>query len=257
MMKIRLMLAVFLFPFFGCESDNDDNEIATTSVNFTFLHKWGETMVTNEDFNTIQFTNAFGNELSIERLRYLISKIKLTKSTGEVITLDEYTLVDLEDPSTLSFTTNQRVNIGAYSNVSLIFGFTNEDNNDGAYSDLNSASWNVPAMVGGGYHYMQLDGKYRNNTGIESGYNYHAIRAADNPGPNPTFPQDTFFEVNLGSITLAENTQISIRMDIDQWFENPYLWDLNVYNQMLMPNSAALILMYENGQNVFNLESVE
>lgn len=257
MMKIRLILAVFLFTFLGCESDNDDNEIATTSINFTFVHKWGETMVTNEDFNTIQFTNAFGNELSIERLRYLISKIKLTASTGEVITLDEYTLVDLEDPNTLSFTSNQRVNIGAYTKVSFIFGFKNEDNTDGAYSDLNSASWNVPAMLGGGYHYMQLDGKYQNNAGIESGYNYHAIRAADNPGPNPTFPQDTFFEVNLGAITLAENTQITIRMDIEQWFENPYLWDLNVYDQMLMPNSAAQILMYDNGQNVFNLESVE
>ena len=58
MMKIRLILAVFLLTFFGCESDKDDNEIATTSINFTFVHKWGETMVTNEDFNTIQFTNA-------------------------------------------------------------------------------------------------------------------------------------------------------------------------------------------------------
>lgn len=256
-MKIRLILTLFLLTFFGCESDNDDNEIATTSINFTFVHKWGETMVTNEDFNTIQFTNAFGNKLSIERLRYLISKIKLTTSNGEVIALDEYTLVDLEDPNTLSFTSNQMINVGNYTKVSFIFGFTNEDNTDGTYSDLNSASWNVPAMLGGGYHYMQLDGKYQNNAGIESGYNYHAIRAADNPGPNPTFPQDTFFEVNLGAITLTENTQITIRMDIDQWFENPYLWDLNVYNQMLMPNSAAQILMYDNGQNVFNLESVE
>ena len=46
-------------------------------------------------------------------------------------------------------------------------------------------------------------------------------------------------------------------MDISQWFENPYLWDLNEYNQMLMPNSAAQILMFNNGQNVFNLGSVE
>ena len=136
MIKIRLILTVFLLPFFGCESDNDDNEIAKTSINFTFVHKWGETIVTNEDFNTIQFTNAFGNELSIERLRYLISKIKLTASTGEVITLDEYTLVDLEDPNTLNFTSTQKVNIGAYTKVSFIFGFTNEDNIDGTYMIL-------------------------------------------------------------------------------------------------------------------------
>ena len=255
MMKIKLLFLMIVPVLFGCSSDKDDKEMAT-EIRFTFIHKWGETVITNQDFNTIQFTNGFGNELSIERLRYLISKIKLTKSTGEVVILNEYTLIDLENSATLSFIPSQMVNIGSYSNISFIFGFTNEDNTDGAYSDLNSASWNVPAMLGGGYHYMQLDGKYRNNTGVESGYNYHAIRAVD-PGINPTFPQDTFFEVNLGAIAINENTEIIIAMDIAQWFENPYLWDLNVYHQMLMPNSSAQILMHDNGQNVFNLESVE
>jgi hypothetical protein len=46
-------------------------------------------------------------------------------------------------------------------------------------------------------------------------------------------------------------------MDIAQWFKEPYLWDLNLYNQMLMPNSTAQILMFENGQNVFQLNSIE
>jgi hypothetical protein len=181
----------------------------------------------------------------------------LTKASGDVTTLNEYTLVDLENESTLNFSSNQSVSLGEYTKVSFIFGFTNEDNGNGIYPELNSASWNVPAMLGGGYHYMQLDGKFVNSTGAQAGYNYHAIRAADNPGPSPSFPQDTFFEVNLGAITLSENTQINIEMDISQWFENPYLWDLNEYNQMLMPNSAAQILMFNNGQNVFNLVSVE
>ena len=104
---------------------------------------------------------------------------------------------------------------------------------------------------------MHLDGKYINSSNIETGYNYHAIRAADNPGPNPSFPQDTFFEVNLGEIHLNGTTQITIAMDIAQWFKEPNLWDLNQYDQMLMPNSTAQILMYQNGQNVFNLVSVE
>jgi len=46
-------------------------------------------------------------------------------------------------------------------------------------------------------------------------------------------------------------------MNIEKWFEQPNLWDLNSYNQMLMTNSAAQIMMYENGQNVFNLGAVE
>jgi len=256
-MKFKLIILAFAFVFMACEKDNDDNISAVTTVNFKFTHKWEETEVSNSDFNTINFTNAFGNELSIERLRYLISKIKLTKNTGEVITIDEYNLVDLEDANSLNFSTNQTVAVGSYSDISFVFGFTNEDNTDGNYADLNSATWNVPVMLGGGYHYMQMDGKYINSSNVESGYNYHVIRAVDNPGPNPTFPQDTFFEVSLGEITLTGTTEITIAMNIAQWFKQPNTWNLNEYNQMLMPNSTAQILMYQNGQNVFNLVSIE
>ena len=157
----------------------------------------------------------------------------------------------------MNFSTNQTVALGSYSDISFVFGFTNEDNTDGTYADLNSASWNVPAILGGGYHYMQMDGKYINSSNVESGYNYHAIRAVDNPGSNPTFPQDTFFEVSLGEITLTGATEITIAMNIAQWFKQPNTWNLNEYNQMLMPNSTAQILMYQNGQNVFNLVSIE
>lgn len=256
-MKFNLLILAFTLVFVACEKDNDDNISPVTAVNFKFIHKWEETEVSNSDFNSIQFTNAYGNELSIESLRYLISKIKLTKNTGEVITIDEYNLVDLEDANSLNFSTNQTVAVGSYSDISFVFGFTNEDNTDGTYADLNSATWNVPAMLGGGYHYMQMDGKYINNSNVESGYNYHAIRAVDNPGSNPTFPQDTFFEVSLGEITLTGATEITIAMNIAQWFKQPNTWNLNEYNQMLMPNSTAQILMYQNGQNVFNLVSIE
>lgn len=256
-MKFNLIILAFTLVFVACEKDNDDNISPVTAVNFKFIHKWEETEVSNSDFNSIQFTNAYGNELSIERLRYLISKIKLTKNTGEVITIDEYYLVDLEDANSLNFSTNQTVAVGSYSDISFVFGFTNEDNTDGTYADLNSATWNVPAMLGGGYHYMQMDGKYINSSNVESSYNYHVIRAVDNPGSNPTFPQDTFFEVSLGEITLTGATEITIAMNIAQWFKQPNTWNLNEYNQMLMPNSTAQILMYQNGQNVFNLVSIE
>ena len=45
-------------------------------------------------------------------------------------------------------------------------------------------------------------------------------------------------------------------MNIAEWFKNPNTWDLNVLNNMLMPNFNAQIMMFENGQNVFSLKSV-
>lgn len=251
-MKIKYLILSVAFLCSSC-SDTDSD----TFVNLRFTHEWNNTVVTADDFGTIQYINGFGNQLSIERLRYLISDLTLTRASGEIITLNNYHLINLENENTLNLTSNQSVETGTYANVSFIFGFTNTSNTDGAYPDLNSASWNVPPMLGGGYHYIQLDGKFKNNVRNEVGYNFHAIRAADNPGPNPSFPQNTFFKVNLGPLTVSKNNEIIILMDIAQWFKDPYLWDLNLYNQMLMPNSTAQILMYENGQNVFHLSSVE
>jgi hypothetical protein len=255
-MKLKFIIKtiILILTVFACERETANNQSVTLKI--TFLHKWNQTIVNNNDFNIFQFTNAFGNELSIERLRYLVSDVKLTKNNGETILINNYSLLNLEDNNTLSIFSDQNLNIGSYD-ISFVLGFKNEYNIDGAYPDLNSASWNVPPMLGGGYHFMQLDGKYINNDGNEASYNYHLIRAADNLGPSPTFPQDTFIEISLGPISILDSSEVFISMNIAKWFEDPNLWDLNFYNQMLMPNSMAQIMMYENGQNIFNIESIE
>ena len=248
------LLLVTLLSFVSC---SDSDSVASSTQVFTtfkFTHNWDGTPVNNSDFNTLQYTNANGDLLSIERLRYLISDITFTTSNNEALMFNVYNLVDVTNANNLSFTPQILIPKGSY-NVSFTFGFDNEDNAKN-YLDLNSESFNVPDMLGGGYHYMQFDGKFINADDAEQGFNYHAIRAVDNPGMNPTFPQDTFITVNLGIITITDDPEIEVQMNIAQWFEDPNLWDLNVLNQMLMPNSSAQIQMFDNGQNVFSLGEV-
>jgi len=236
-------------------SCNKDKDVSQVQITFKFSHNWDGTAVSNANFNSIIYTNANGEDLSITKLRYLISKITFEKSSGETFILDGYNLVDVTNNTNQSFTPITSIPDGDYSKVSFTFGFDNDDNYNENYIDLNSASWNVPELLGGGYHYMQLEGKFIDNTTTETGYAYHTIRAVDNSGATQVF-QDTFFEVDLGAINITNNTTFNIEMNIAEWFKNPNTWDLNVLNQMLMPNSSAQIMMYENGQNVFNLESV-
>mgnify|MGYP001587299341 FL=1 len=236
-------------------SCNKDKDVSQVQITFKFSHNWDGTAVSNANFNSIIYTNANGEDLSITKLRYLISKITFEKSSGETFILDGYNLVDVTNNTNQSFTPITTIPDGDYSKVSFTFGFDNDDNYNENYIDLNSASWNVPELLGGGYHYMQLEGKFIDNTTTETGYAYHTIRAVDNSGATQVF-QDTFFEVDLGAVNITNNATFNIEMNIAEWFKNPNTWDLNVLNQMLMPNSSAQIMMYENGQNVFNLESV-
>jgi len=216
-------------------SEDDGDTVTQIKTTFNFTHNWDGTQVTNADFNTIQYTNANGEELSIEKLRYLISKITFQKSNGDTFIFDDYNLVDVTNNTNLSFSSTTTIPTGNYTKVSFIFGFNNDDNYNNNYTNLNSASWSVPAMLGGGYHYMQLEGKFINNATAETGYAYHAIQAVDNSSATQIF-ENTFFEVNLGTVVITNDAIFNIKMNIAEWFKNPNTWDLNALNNMLMPN---------------------
>jgi hypothetical protein len=261
-MKKIVVLITLMVGLFSCSKDNDDTIMPINNertIILKFTHNWDGTAVTNSDFNSLQFTNANGEMMSIERMRYLISNVVFTKPDGTTVMKQVHNLVDVTTNGnlemTLTFAANDNLPAGNYSNVGFTFGLNNVDNAVN-YPDLNSVSFNVPEMLGGGYHYMQMDGKFVNAASEEQGYNFHAIRAVDNPGM-PTFPQDTFFNVNLGDVNIvSNNTTVEVKMNIAEWFKNPNAWDLNTLNQMLMPNSAAQILISENGRDVFSLGAV-
>lgn len=254
-MKQTFILFLISLCVLSCSDNSDPSQNISATPTFKFSHYWNNEAVESNDFSTIQYTNQNGDLLSIERLRYVISDITFTTATGENLRLGDYNLVDVTNNNGLNYIPTTQIPIGTYANVSFTFGFDNEDNAKN-YLDLNSESFNVPDMLGGGYHYMQFDGKYLDTNATEQGFNYHAIRAVDNPGANPTFPQDTFFTVNLGQITITNTVEIEIRANLAEWFRNPNVWDLNELNQTLMPNSAAQIMIFENGQTVFSLGEV-
>ena len=237
----------------GC--DEDELNIPTVSITLHFTHNWDGEEVDLSHFNDFKFTTEAGDVLSIERLRYVVSDIELTNSAREVSEYDLHQLIDVSDNNSFTLELPGEFRAGIYNDIAFTFGLDNQDNAQN-HPDLNSASFNVPAMLGGGYHYMQLDGKFINANSEEQGYNYHAIRAVDISGPEPVFPLDTFFTVNLGTVNIVDDVEIEVKMNIAEWFKNPNTWELNELNQVLMPNPDAQILMSQNGKSVFTKGSV-
>lgn len=257
MKKIALLL-VLTATLFACKNDDNGTPVVpTTTVDFSFTHNWDGDAIANSDFDFLQYFNANGEQMSISKLVYLISDITFVSlTTGETFDAGDYNLINVRAGSNLSFTPDIEIPEGEYL-VSFTFGFDDEDNVDGAYLDLNSADggWNVPMPLGGGYHYMRLEGKFIDNTSTETNYAYHTIRAND-MATTPITLQDTSFDVSLGQITIGSNTNIEIQMNVAEWFKNPNVWDLNVLNAMLMPNFDAQIMMFENGSTFSNSEGV-
>ena len=244
---------------FNSAATVDDNScIYPVPVSFNFTQNWDGNTIQNSDFENTTYTNAFGTQLTVSKLVYLISDITFTDSSGTVYDASDFNLIDSRQGTNLTFTPNIQIPPGDYA-VSFTFGFNDEDNIDGAYPELNltpEGPWGVPAALGGGYHYMRLEGKYTDMAAGQTGYAYHAIRANDT-SMTPLLLQDTSFVVNLGQVTISDNTNIEVEMNIAEWFKNPNLWDLNVLFATLMPNFNAQVLMSENGeQGVFSLGAV-
>ena len=253
-MKTKILAIICLaFVLSSCSEDNDIS-LNPVAITLNFSHSWDGIEITNADFNELKFTNENEQDLSIEGLRYVISEILLTHESGVVTVLDEYNLVDLTNTKGLSFTTSDAILPGDYTSVSFRFGFSNEYNIDGAYPDLNTANFNVPNALGGGYHFMQFDGKYRDITSVEAPFNYHVISAIDPTNTND--PKDTSFSLNIGAATIGGNTNIQIEMDVSEWFKNPTTWNLNEYDVNLMGNYDVQLLMNQNGSSVFSLVSI-
>ena len=248
MKKIALLLSL-AFIFASCGSD-DDNPPKNVPVSIQFSQNWDGTDVNLSDFGTTEYTNANGEVLTISKLRYLISKIVFTNSFGDKIEVDAYNLIDLTDESSLTLNEDVVLPPGTYKSVSFVYGFNEADNITNEYLDLNTASWNWPQMLGGGYHFMQLEGNFTDLNGDDQTYAYHNGTARVSEG---VFEQN-FIEVTVNGLSFSSDSEIEIKMNLAEWFKNPNTWDLNVYNNALMGNYDAQILMNENGQNVFDVD---
>ena len=69
---------------------------------------------------------------------------------------------------------------GDYTGISFVFGFRDEDNITGAYTDLNALSWSWPEMLGGGYHFMKLEGRFIDTNSNTATYATHMGTAREN-----------------------------------------------------------------------------
>ncbi|MBT7134621.1 MAG: hypothetical protein HN890_00255, partial [Polaribacter sp.] len=66
MKKVLFLLLLAFLLFCSCNKQEEK----TTVVSLNFTQNWNGISVTNQDFNTIKFTNENNDEISIERLRY-------------------------------------------------------------------------------------------------------------------------------------------------------------------------------------------
>jgi hypothetical protein len=249
---------------YSLEAEKDDGscvipEPIPATLNLNFTQNFNGSAVNVNEFNTIAYINANGEELSLTKLQYSISDVRFYLPNGDSVYVDgSYNLIDLEEETSLTYDLTTLLSLVAsteYTGVGFNYGFDVTDNTSGTYTDLNAASWGWPDMIGGGYHQMKMEGKFLDATGGEVSYAYHNGSATKNAAGD--FESNyRFISLDNSDFTLEGNTVIEVKMNIANWYTTPNTWDLNVLNSMLMPNYDAQKLMVENAIDVFSIGAI-
>jgi hypothetical protein len=239
---------IALFAFVTLSSSckkKDDAAAAQYQVSFYFAHKVGSESL---QFDTIRYINAFGNHYSIATLKYFISNITLHKSGGGTLIYDEEHYVDATDSSTFIFIPADKIPPGNYSGISFIYGLDTIKNVTGRFLNPPESEMEWPVPMGGGYHYMKLEGKH-DSSGVIKNYQAHTGQLMGIPYfINVTLPASSF------TIT-GQGAEVRIVMDINEWWMNPNILDLNDITG-IMGNGFFQQQLKENGADVFSVGSI-
>ena len=221
----------------------------------------GEALV----IDSLGYTNEAGNTYLITEVQWFISKLELKNEQGEWMGLEHREVDNLfSSPTNRIFYIDTNIPesqtleiapipVGTYKALRFTFGLDEEYNRSGLFSDPPEANMFWPELLGGGYHYMKLNGKYLNEEGQLSPLAIHL-----GIGQNEEYTEfyQNYFSVELPiDFTVSANAekQLDVMMVIDNWFRNPNCIDFNALGGGIMQNQDAQQALKENGIDVFRM----
>ncbi len=191
----------------------------------------------------IQYANAAGQNYSVIKLWYIISDITLHADDGTDNLIKEVHFIDIDNPSTLSFTVNN-LNNNNYTSISYTMGLDTTKNISNLYVDEDFHSdmfWpeemDNGMLMGGGYHYMKLEGKFDADTTF---YNTHT---GGTMGMDYSFNHND--EISLITDETISEANISINMEINNWYQNPN--SITLSTDGIMGNMMMQMKIKQNG----------
>ncbi|HHP7241556.1 MAG TPA: MbnP family protein [Cyclobacteriaceae bacterium] len=257
------LLSAILIMMVACNKD-DAPTPEPGKMTLQFIHLVNGDPVVYDQMN---YTNAAGNEYEVTEVQWFISDLTIHKNDGTSWMLggeDFAHYIDSNLPETFIWELHDEIASGDYSSISMTFGLKGEKNIPYFFTDPPESDMLWPIHMGGengGYHYMKLNGFWKNESEERVAFNFHlgVGHEIDNEG-NKTFFQN-WFEINLNNSSFkvkgGETINVLMKMNIDQWFENPNSYDHDVYGAQIMHNQEAMSSACMNGQfGVFEISSI-
>jgi len=254
-----LILLFFWGILASCQ--HDDAPAAQAGLKLSFSHTVnGQALVTDQ----MNYMNAAGNTWEVTELMYFISDVQLYHNNGEIVkpaNWDDIHYVDIHYPATLSWSMPGPIPAGNYDSLTFTFGIRSEANQSFMFVNPPEVNMAWPDVLGGGYHYLMLNGWWKDTADQRRPFNFHLGKGqvyAGEQGDVSTISGfiDNSFTVNPGGgpfVIANTGAEATLTMDINSWFETPVVYDHNVFGGAIMQNQQAMHTGCLNGRDAFTL----
>ena len=252
-MKKIFFILIISTLLIGC-----GNKEETGKLDLQFSHHVdGNSLILNQ----LIYTNAAGNPYQVHEVKYFISKLYLLTANNEWVKITQNEgihYVDLAYPNSLTWNLAD-IKAGDYKGISFIFGLDEADNQSNRFVNSPEKDFFWSQFLGGGYHYLQINGKWKNRDGNLENMNFHTgigqfyksnVIAIDSIY---AFIHNYFrVDLPLGfTIEKDQTAKLNLIMNIDKWFSTPTVYDHNYFGSSIMQNQEAQTVIRQNGRNVF------
>lgn len=262
--SIGLISAIFILQIFVLNAcrDHEDEENTDGKIILFFNQVINQQAI---EFDTLHYVNAAGNPYLINEIQYFISDLTLYPANDDAFIIDEWKdihYVDTDISSTQKWEVFDPIAPGLYDSIAFTFGFSEDKNQSFMFVNPPERDMFWPEYLGGGYHYMKLNGKWKENEQSTqlTPFDFHmGIGQIYDPESDSIigFVHNNFrvslpfsnFEMSTG-----DRINIHIFMNVENWFEDPVIYDHNTWGGYIMQNQEAMAIAAINGHNVFSVE---
>lgn len=235
--KGLLLIAAVLF-LYAC--DKHDIPPSYSKAKFTVSLKSGPNTLL---WDTINYFNVSANKFGVETANFYISNVSLKSADGVVYNSKQVFYIDPKNASKSTFSLDS-IPPANYNEMTFYIGLDSDRNKTLALpatvDNLNMA-W--PDAMGGGYHFIKLEGHYLDTININKGFAIHL-------GKNENL---VTVKINQTMVQKFWDHNYSLFFDVNEVFANPYAYNLNFEESYTMSDSVAMLKIKNNMSDVFSL----
>lgn len=240
--QLALLLVNQVF-FYSCKNDKEERDfLSTGNVQLNITHEVDDVALL---FDSLIYQNAAGNAFSVTRLQYYLSDAVLKTANGNTVFTKGFHYIDAtrgDENITL-----QNIPAGIYTSIQFLIGLDSVTNQSYSLPNtLDNINMSWPDVMGGGYHFIKLEGQYLNTNGAPKGYAVHL-------GTNAALVRHQPLNILL-TVEQNKTSQLTLAMNINAWYTQPYNFNFNTDGNYTMGIPELMQIIRNNGKDVFEIK---